>query len=62
VRQRKGKASPRPRGVKQTFVTEDGFKVTVTSGRQGNYHEVEQALQQALDEVRLRIENNVQLT
>ena len=62
VRQRKGKATAKPRGVKQTFVTEDGFKVTVTSVRQGNYHEVEQALQQALDEVRLRIENNVQLS
>ncbi len=62
VRQRKGKASPKPRGVKQTFLSEDGWKVTVTASRKGNYHEVEQALQQALEEVRLRIENNVQLT
>lgn len=61
VRQRKGKSSERPRGIKQTFVSEEGYKVTVSSPKKGNYHEIEQALQQALDEVRLRIENNVQL-
>ncbi|MCC7334763.1 MAG: ParB/RepB/Spo0J family partition protein [Pirellulaceae bacterium] len=62
VRERKGKASPRARGVKQTFVTEDGWKITVASDKKANYYELEQALQQALDEVRLRIENNVQLS
>lgn len=61
VRQRKGKLSERPRGIKQTFVSEEGYKVTVSSSKKGNYHEIEQALQQALEEVRLRIENNVQL-
>lgn len=61
VRQRQGKPAPQHRGVKQTFHTEEGFKVTVTAARKGNYHEIEQALQQALEEVRLRIENNVQL-
>ena len=62
VRQRKGKAASKPRGVKQTFTTEDGWKVVVTANRKGNYHEMEEALQQALEEVRLRIDNNVQLT
>lgn len=61
VRQRKGKQSVKPRGLKQTFMTEEGYKVTVSAMKKGNYHEIEQALQQALDEVRLRIENNVQL-
>ena len=61
VRQRQGKAIAKPRGVKQTFVSEEGYNVTVTSVKKGNYHEIEQALQQALEEVQLRIENNVQL-
>lgn len=62
VRARKGVASARSRGIKQTFMAEGGWKITVSSDRKGNYYEVEQALQQALEEVRLRIENNVQLT
>jgi ParB family chromosome partitioning protein len=62
VRQKKGKSSTRRQGVKQTFLTEDGWRITVAANRKGNYHEIEQALQQALDEVRLRIENNVQLS
>ncbi|AMV35096.1 Chromosome-partitioning protein ParB [Pirellula sp. SH-Sr6A] len=61
VRMRAGSTTKKQRGVKQTFVLEDGWKITVSAARKANYHEVEQALQQALDEVRLRIENNVQL-
>lgn len=61
VRQRKGKAAPAPRGVKQTFTTEDGWKVVVTCSHKGNYHEIEQALQVAIEEVRLRIKNSVHL-
>ena len=61
VRQRRGTPKTRPRGVKQTFVTEDGWKITATLGRKANYHELEQALKQALDEVQLRIDNNVVL-
>ncbi|MCR9294077.1 MAG: ParB/RepB/Spo0J family partition protein [bacterium] len=61
VRQRKGVSSPATRGVKQTFVTEAGWKVTVSSTRKGNYHEMEEALKQALEEVRLRIDNDVHL-
>jgi len=62
VRQRQGKLATKSRGVKQTFAMEDGWKVTVSANRKGNYHEMEQALQHALEEVRLRIENNVRLT
>ncbi len=60
VRQRKGRAKPKPRGTRQTFVTPEGWKVLVTAQRKANYHEVEQALSYALDEVRHRIRNNVQ--
>lgn len=61
VRQRRGKSASEPRGIKQSFKTEGGLKITVSCNRKGTYEEVEQALQEALDEVRLRIENNVQL-
>jgi ParB family chromosome partitioning protein len=61
VRQRKGKAKPKLRGTRQTFVTPEGWKVLVTVQRNANYHEVEQALTYALEDVRRRIRNNVQL-
>lgn len=61
VRQRRGRARTKPRGVKLTFPTETGWNVVVTATGKGNYHDVEQALQLALEEVRLRIDNNVQL-
>ncbi len=35
--------------------------MTVIAKHKGSYHEMEQALQQALEEVQLRIDNNVQL-
>ena len=59
VRQRKGNAVTR--GCKQTFVADNGWKVIVTSPRKGSYHEIEQALFIALEEVRTRIDNRVQL-
>ena len=61
VRQRKGKANAKPRATRLTFPTEDGWKVVVSASRMGSYEEVEQALSNALDEVRHRIQNNVQL-
>ena len=60
VRQRKGKAT-KARGIRQTFQAENGLKVTVSANRKGNYFEIEEALQQALDEVRHRIDNGMQL-
>lgn len=60
VRQRRGKPAS-IRSTKQTFVTDDGWKVTVTASRKGTYHEIEQALELALEEVRHRIKNNMQL-
>ena len=61
VRIRKGKARSKPRGIHQSFVVQNDIRVTVTSRRKVNYHEVQLALQEVLDEVQHRIDNNVQL-
>lgn len=61
VHQRRGTSAPVTRGIRQSFQSESGLKITVSCKRKGTYEEIEQALQEALDEVRLRIENNVQL-
>ncbi len=61
VRQRRGKAPQKPRSVKQTFTTEEGWKVVVSAPKKGNYFDIEEALLAALEEVRHRIANNVQL-
>jgi hypothetical protein len=61
VRRRKRNQAKRPTGVKQTFYADSGWTVTVTSKGSGTYHHIEQALLLALDEVRLRIANNVRL-
>lgn len=52
----------RPRGIRQTFIAENGWNIVATSGKQGTYHDIEQALTEALEEVRLRIDNRVKLT
>lgn len=61
VRQRRGKKGQTRTGLKQVFISESGIKVTVTRNAKANYHEVEQALLDALEEVRLRLANNVSL-
>lgn len=61
VRQRSGRPKPKSRSIKQSFTAENGWKVTVSSRRSGTYEQVAEALQQALDEVNLRIHNNIQL-
>ncbi|MBX3438996.1 MAG: ParB/RepB/Spo0J family partition protein [Planctomycetaceae bacterium] len=61
VRKRKPRQDSASRGVKQIFTTETGWKVTVTAPHQGTYDEIEQALQDALDEVRLRINSGLRL-
>ena len=57
VRKRRGRKSPEARGFNQTFFAEDGIKVRVSSPKKVNYHEVELALTQALDEVRHYLKN-----
>jgi ParB family chromosome partitioning protein len=61
VRQRRGKRRDKPRSTKLTFPTELGWKVIVSAPRKGTYDEIEQALEEALAEVRHRIRNNVQI-
>ena len=61
VRQRRGRRRDKPRHSKLTFPTEGGWKVVVSAQRKGSYHEIAQALEDALAEVRHRIQNDVQL-
>jgi ParB family chromosome partitioning protein len=61
VRQKRGKQKPKTRGTTQTFMTEHGWRVVVSAKKKGTYYEIEQALQEALDEVRHRIDNRVQI-
>jgi ParB family chromosome partitioning protein len=61
VRQRKGKAVARSRGTHRTFVSEAGWKVIVSSSSKGSYHDIRNALQQAIEEVDHCIANNVQM-
>ncbi len=62
IKQRRGRKSARPRsGVHQVFLSERGLKVTVTASTKVNYHEVELALSEAIEEVQHRIRNNSKL-
>ncbi|MFM9965750.1 MAG: ParB/RepB/Spo0J family partition protein [Planctomycetaceae bacterium] len=61
VRQRKGKTVSGSRGTKQTFFADHDWQVIVKSPRKGDYHQIEQALLTALEEVRLRIDNRVKI-
>ena len=62
IKQRRGKKVAKPRsGIHQVFLSERGLKVTVTSKAKVNYHEVELALTEALEEVRHRINNNIKI-
>lgn len=62
IKQRRGKKSAKPRsGIHQVFFSENDLKVTVTAPTKVNYHEVELALVQALEEVQHRIRNNIKL-
>ena len=61
AQRRKPRATPKANVTRLTFLAGAGWKVVVSAGRRGTYHEVEQALLDALDEVRGRIRNNVQL-
>lgn len=61
VRQRHGKRQAKARGTRLTFLAEPGWRIIISASRQGTYHEIEEALVQTLEEVRHRIDNNVQL-
>jgi ParB family chromosome partitioning protein len=61
VRQCRGKRHAKRRGIRLTFPTEQGWTVIVSSAQKGTYEEIERALQEVLEEVQHRIQNNVQL-
>lgn len=58
---KKKRRAQRRRGVRLTFPLENGWSVRVACNSAGNYHAVEHALLQALEEVRARINGGVQL-
>lgn len=61
VRQRPTRRRSKPQHIRQTFFAENGCQTVVTAPRMSSYHDVEAALVQALEEVRLRIANNIRL-
>ena len=61
VRQRPTRRPSKPQHVRQTFYADNDCEIIVSAPRAASYHDLEVALSQALDEVRLRIENNVRL-
>jgi ParB family chromosome partitioning protein len=61
ARRRKGRSARKLRSTRITVQSQGGWTVVVWSRRNGSYDEVELALVEALEEVRTRIRNNVQL-
>lgn len=60
--QKKGRERPRkPRGFRQEFLCENGWKLVASSKKRSNYHELEDALLQALEDVRARIRSGLQM-
>jgi ParB family transcriptional regulator, chromosome partitioning protein len=60
VRQKKGRPRPETRSTKESIRTPEGWTVIVASRKKGNYHEIEQALEYALEDIRHRINNGIQ--
>ena len=61
VQVKQGKRTPQRVGTKLTFTSYADHSVTVSSAAKTTYEAIEAALQTALEDVRHRIENNVQL-
>ena len=61
VQIKRGKQTPQRVGTKLTFASYADHSVTVSSAAKTTYEAIEAALQMALEEVRHRIENNVQI-
>ena len=56
AKKRRGRSITR-QGVKQTFIAESGIEICVSSKSKANYHEIEQALLEVIEDVRHRIKN-----
>lgn len=61
VRQRRGKRRRKPQAVRQTFVSESGWKICATAKGNVSYHDLAASLDEALVEVRHRIANGLRL-
>ena len=61
VRQRPTRQPSKAQHVRQIFYAENDCQITITAPRESSYHDIEAALTQALEEVRLRIENGIRL-
>ncbi len=61
VAQHRGKPKRPSTGTQLTFPSEHGWKVTVSASCKGTYYDIEQALGEALTEVRHRMDNGVQI-
>jgi ParB family transcriptional regulator, chromosome partitioning protein len=61
VRQRTTRQASKPKNIRQTFFAENGCQTVVIAPRMSSYYDLEAALVEALEEVRLRIVNNVRL-
>ncbi|MBN8625622.1 MAG: ParB/RepB/Spo0J family partition protein [Planctomycetes bacterium] len=62
VRQRRGRAATCSHNLPQRFFAEGNWRITVSGPKDGTYLDLEAALRQVLEEVRLRIDNNVRRT
>ena len=61
IRQRRGKPRRKARSVRQTFVSDSGWKICATANGNVSYHDLEAALSEALVEVRHRTANGLRL-
>ena len=61
VRPKKRLRKQKTTGVRLTFPTEVGWTVTVSRRNKGDYHEVAQALEEVLEDVRARIKAGIQI-
>jgi len=61
VRQMPIKRAAKAQSIRQTFFADNACKIVVTAPLESTYHHLEAALLQALEEVRLRIENGIRV-
>ena len=55
------KRTRKPKGKNLTFLCENGWKIVASNQSGKNYHELEEALKESLEEVQLRISNRVSM-
>ncbi len=61
VRKKPTRRAAKTQTVRQTFFADNACQVVVSAPRESTYHHLEEALLQAIEEVRLRIENGIRL-